>query len=73
MTFNKDKYRENREQGVRGQGEVAAPTSQQEVPEGAKITFGNDGTMVVKNRAYRRQAVRMHKKSSQLRKKNKRK
>lgn len=72
--FDKDKYRENRAKGVRGQGETPVPTpTKQEVPDGAVVSFGNDGTMVVKNRAYRRQSVRMTKKSSQLRKKNKRK
>jgi hypothetical protein len=72
--FDKDKYRENRDKGIRGQGATPVPiASADSIPDGAKVSFGNDGTMVVKNRAYRRQSVRMSKKSSQLRKKNKRK
>lgn len=76
MTFDKDKYWENRKAGRNGT--YVEPTKvkkveQDEIPKGATLSFDNDGNMVIKNRAYRRQRVRLYPKSSQLRKKNKRK
>lgn len=73
MTFDKDKYWANRKEGIRGQGKPATPLSENVVPETQAIGFTNDGKLIVKNRAYRRQAVSLYPKSSQLRKKNKRK
>jgi hypothetical protein len=75
MTFDKDKYWENRKEGKRGQGEVALAPAKgvTKLPENAQISFTNDGSMVINNRAYRRRTVSLFPKSSQLRKKNKRK
>lgn len=78
--FDKEAYWANRRSGNRGQlSDVAKEVVKQHeytadnLPPGAKLSFGEDGTLVVKNRAYRRQKTRIFPKSSQLRKKNKRK
>lgn len=44
-----------------------------DLPPNAVMSFDNDGNIVVKNRAYRRNFVSLYPKSSQLRKKGKRK
>jgi len=44
-----------------------------DLPPNAKLSFDNDGNIVLKNRAFRRKPTKMHLKSSQLRKKGKRK
>jgi len=77
MAFDKDKYWENRKAGKRGQGvDKSAPAKgTSHIPSDANIVFTNEGTMVINNRAYRRQLLKqsLHPKSSQLRKKKQRK
>lgn len=75
MTFDKEKYWENRKAGKNGTTVelTKKQVEQASVPEGATLTFDNDGSMVVKNRAFRRTKERLYPKTSQLRKKNKRK
>lgn len=47
--------------------------SASEIPQNATMRFTNDGSMVLMNRAARRKKYSLFPKSSQLRKKNKRK
>ena len=58
---------------LRGQGDPAVIQSDPKPSGDASIGFGNDGTLITKNRFYRRTNDRIYPKSSQLRKKNKRK
>lgn len=44
-----------------------------DIPKGASLSFDNDGNIVFKNRAFRRKTTSLFPKSSQLRKKGKRK
>lgn len=90
MVFDKDKYWENRNNTVkvkdadgnekevrkplRGQGPKAILSTEAKPSGDVPVSFGNDGTLVMKNRSYRRQKISLYPKSSQLRKKlNKRK
>ena len=60
MTFDKDKYWENRKAGKRGQGELPkAPAPKQSPTDTAERGFDNNGNMIVKNRAYRRRKIRL--------------
>jgi hypothetical protein len=65
MPFDKERYWINRKEGRRGQDDsTASPISKDNIeidkaPDNAVISFGNDGTLVVKNRAYRRQRVKL--------------
>lgn len=52
--FDKDKYWENRKSGKRGQ-ENDTPASKYDKPAEVSMGFNNDGEIVVKSRAYRRQ------------------
>jgi hypothetical protein len=73
--FNREEYWKNRKAGKRGQGSdsVAVPIEDYTPPDNAHLSFDNKGKIVAKNRAYRRQKFSLFPKSSQLRKKNKRK
>lgn len=57
---------------IRGQGVVPKP-KRVEKDSGVSIGFDNEGHMVAKNRAFRRRRVSLSLKTSQLRKKGKRK
>lgn len=52
---------------LRGQGEESTPVKT--TPSNAQISFTNDGTLVINNRAYRRQRTSLFPKTRQLRKK----
>lgn len=73
MKFDKELYWKNRQDGKRGQGVVEKLPANAITPDNARIGFTNDGELVAKNRAFRRQTTRLALKSSQLRKKKKRK
>lgn len=53
--------------------EQAVEMSIDDIPAGATLSFDNDGNVVFKNRAFRRKTTSLFPKSSQLRKKGKRK
>lgn len=73
VSFDKQKYWDNRKDGKRGQGVDITVAPAPAVPDSAVIGFSDDGKLIVKNRAFRRQRTKIHSKSSQLRKKGKRK
>jgi len=73
MTFDKKLYWSNRNSGKRGQGEVPKIPQNSIVPDTATVGFTNDGQLIIKNRAFRRKNTKIAPKSSQLRKKGKRK
>ncbi len=53
--------------------ELIQKISQDDLPPNAVLSFDNEGKVVVKNRAFRRKRMSLYPKSSQMRKKNKRK
>lgn len=59
MTFDKNKYWERRKEGKRGTEDSPAPVVHPD-PD-LKIVFGNQGEMILNNRAYRRRAYRLPK------------
>lgn len=50
--FDKEKYWKDRKDGKRGQGEEKKLRAK---PSDAEIGFSSDGSMIIKNRAWRRQ------------------
>lgn len=75
MTFDKEDYWKNREQGKRGQdgGTATKHIGVSYAPIEARITFADDGGLVISNRAHRRRKEKFNLSSSQTRKKQKRK
>ena len=59
MAFDKDKYWENRKAGKAGTGEYIVVPTKPVIPPTANISFDNSGQMVVKNRAFRRQRIKL--------------
>lgn len=73
MAFDKETYWKNRKDGKRGQGVDVTVAPATIAPDTATVGFTEDGQLTIKNRKFRRTNVRLFPKSSQLRKKGKRK
>lgn len=61
MTFSKKKYWENRKAKKRGQDEVvpAIVMPNVTIADNTQMGFDNEGQIILKNRAYRRQKIKL--------------